>query len=40
MNIDEGGDYTFVFPNTEDAVSQGHGWELNDENSGFVSVND
>lgn len=40
MNIDEGGNYTFVFPHTEDVVAQGHGWELNDENSGFVAVND
>jgi hypothetical protein len=38
-DVDEGGEYTFVFPHTNDPVAQGHGWEVNDESSGFVAVN-
>jgi hypothetical protein len=37
-NVDQGGEYTFVFPHTKDPVSQGYGWEVNDESSGFVTV--
>ena len=37
-NVDQGGEYTFVFPQTKDPVSQGYGWEVNDESSGFVTV--
>jgi hypothetical protein len=36
--VDQGGEYTFVFPHTKDPVSQGYGWEVNDESSGFVTV--
>jgi hypothetical protein len=39
INVDEGGEYTFVFPHTNDPVAQGHGWEVNDESPGFVAVN-
>jgi hypothetical protein len=37
-DVDEGGDYTFVFPDTSDPVAKGYGWEVNDGSSGFVAV--
>jgi hypothetical protein len=39
-DVDEGGVYTFIFPHTNDPVTQGYGWEVDDESFGFVAVNE